>query len=63
MQKLNKTRIVFIVIVGLALSTLFTLVLVPALFSLTVDARRGLRRIFRRPESRTKPGGEQEAVA
>jgi HAE1 family hydrophobic/amphiphilic exporter-1 len=52
-----------VVIGGLALSTLFTLVLVPALFSLTVDARRGLRRLFRRPESQAGPGSEQEAAA
>ncbi len=37
-----------VVIGGLALSTLFTLVLVPALFSLTVDARRWVRRLFGR---------------
>ncbi len=35
-----------VVIGGLALSTLFTLVLVPALFSLTVDARRFLERLL-----------------
>jgi HAE1 family hydrophobic/amphiphilic exporter-1 len=37
-----------VVIGGLALSTIFTLVLVPALFSLTVDARDLLGRILRR---------------
>jgi HAE1 family hydrophobic/amphiphilic exporter-1 len=52
-----------VVIGGLALSTLFTLVLVPALFSLTVDARRGLRRLLRLPDRPVEPGGEQEAVA
>jgi HAE1 family hydrophobic/amphiphilic exporter-1 len=37
-----------VVIGGLALSTIFTLVLVPALFSLTVDARDFLGRVLRR---------------
>jgi HAE1 family hydrophobic/amphiphilic exporter-1 len=37
-----------VVIGGLALSTIFTLVLVPALFSLVVDARRGLERLIER---------------
>jgi HAE1 family hydrophobic/amphiphilic exporter-1 len=42
-----------VVIGGLALSTIFTLVLVPALFSLTVDARRYLTRLLER--RRTTP--------
>jgi HAE1 family hydrophobic/amphiphilic exporter-1 len=47
-----------VVIGGLALSTVFTLVLVPALFSLTLDARHSVRRILRRvnriPEEETR---------
>ncbi|MFQ5671159.1 MAG: efflux RND transporter permease subunit [Acidobacteriota bacterium] len=51
-----------VVIGGLALSTVFTLLLVPALFSLTVDARRGLARLFRRaPASDQTPS--ERAVA
>jgi len=42
-----------VVIGGLALSTIFTLVLVPALFSLTIDARTRLARLLER--SRTTP--------
>ncbi|MFQ5718795.1 MAG: efflux RND transporter permease subunit [Acidobacteriota bacterium] len=38
-----------VVVGGLALSTVFTLVLVPALFSLTVDARAHLARLFGSP--------------
>ena len=50
-----------VVIGGLALSTVFTLVLVPALFSMTVDARRRFSRLFGGPES-AKPAEESAAA-
>ncbi|MDX1389056.1 MAG: efflux RND transporter permease subunit, partial [Acidobacteriota bacterium] len=50
-----------VVIGGLALSTIFTLVLVPALFSLTVDARDFLRRLLGRPAVSTRDTGEELA--
>ena len=50
-----------VVIGGLALSTLFTLGLVPAMFSLTVDARRGLRRMFHRSLPQEETTGQAVA--
>ncbi len=51
-----------VVIGGLALSTVFTLVLVPALFSLTLDARDRVRQLLRRAD-RVPEEGAREAIA
>jgi HAE1 family hydrophobic/amphiphilic exporter-1 len=51
-----------VVIGGLLLSTVFTLVLVPALFSLTIDIRNGLRRLFGRKSGPTGVADEQAAA-
>lgn len=40
---------------GMTLSTLFTLVLVPTVFSLWIDTRAGISRWFRRPPARPEP--------
>ena len=50
------------VIGGLLLSTVFTLVLVPALFSLTIDIRHALQRLFGRKSGPTGVA-EERAVA
>ena len=51
-----------VVIGGLLLSTVFTLVLVPALFSLTIDIRNGMRRLFGRKSGPTGVAEEQAAA-
>jgi len=51
-----------VVIGGLLLSTVFTLVLVPALFSLTIDIRNGMRRLFGRKTGPTAVAKEQAAA-
>ncbi|TDI33533.1 MAG: efflux RND transporter permease subunit, partial [Acidobacteria bacterium] len=51
-----------VVIGGLVLSTIFTLVLVPTLFSLTIDIRNGLRRLFRRKSGSAGVAKEQAAA-
>jgi HAE1 family hydrophobic/amphiphilic exporter-1 len=51
-----------VVIGGLLLSTVFTLVLVPALFSLTIDIRNGMRRLFGRKSGPTGVAKEQAAA-
>ena len=50
-----------VVVGGLVVSTLFTLFLVPALLSLSLQARRALARQFRFLAETPKPGLEQEA--
>jgi hypothetical protein len=40
---------------GMTLSTLFTLVLVPTVFSLWIDTRAGLARLFRRTPVLAEP--------
>ena len=46
-----------VVVGGLIVSTLFTLFLVPALFSLTLQARTGLAALFSTPHRRPLNGG------
>ena len=50
-----------VVIGGLAFSTLFTLLLVPALFSLTVDARAWLGHLLRRGATAEDTAGQAAA--
>ncbi len=53
-----------VVLGGLLVSTVFTLILVPALFSLTMDAKRGiLRLLFGDRQARQQPGRPAEKPA
>ncbi len=51
-----------VVIGGLLLSTVFTLVLVPTLFSLTIDTRNGIRRLLGRGPGPSKLTEDQAAA-